>query len=1060
MKIYNIVNIPRGLSEEFVCDCQEEYNSGYTAGEENGFGKGYDSGFTDGVESVDCTDFYNSGVTDGFNSGYTSGTTDGYGSGVTAGEEIQKSKLTTLTVLENGVYSREDGYNEVNVQVPAASGAGYDSGFTDGYDSGYTDGSEDGYESGFTGGYDSGVTDGKEAQKSKLSFMTFTENGYYRRPDGWSAITVNVPTGVTINNQNKRVEISGGTFETLDIEYEGHKGYYWADTFITPDEGYTGLGTVSALTTFWADDAISYGEELQKKNLRSVTISRNGTYTRETGWSAVTVNVQTTPSQSGKTVNVDESDLTWNNGEYSLDLEITPDAGYSAMTQAEVDMHFIPTSAITYGYDSGYTAGYDSGFTDGYNSAATDNPGYDEGFEAGRLSGITEQKSKLGSYFINTNGTFTREDGWSSVTVDIDTSAVYQEGYNSGYTDGERDGFDNGYNSGYQTGLTEGYDSGHTDGYQEGYDSGYTDGQASVDCTDYYNNGYTDGYNSGYDSGFTDGAASVDCADFYNSGVTDGENNQKVKLSSTTITQNGTYTRADGWSAVTVNVAQTGYTQQDLDNAYASGWSGGYDSGYTDGQEDCSGSTAATAMTVSVPQGMIPGETGNTTVSTRPANVPTNLNYSSSDANVATIDNNGVITTVNSGTTNICVVDSISQLTSCAQLSVSAPYTGNADVTAIINARNAGDTVQLCSTSNMGSVSRMAIDGVEITPVSAYTFTDTNDHTLEVWYLSSSIPYDAFEYTARIKDVIINDRMTVIGGRAFFNCSGLTSVVIGSGITTINNAAFKECALTGVVIPNSVTSLGTNVFEKCSGLTSISFGTGITVIPSACVMDCTQLRTATINGPIFEIEDMAFKGCALTGFNFINTLMTIGDGAFADCGSLTRVVLPDTITSVGKNAFQSCLNLSSVTLSSGMTQISDYTFDRCTSLTGIVIPDSVTGIGAYAFSNCEEMTAVTLSSSLTVIGDQAFSYCAYLRGIDIPASCENIGAYAFRFSRGLAIYGITVRNPIPCTIGNLAFGGTDDATIYVPAGSVETYKTSTANNKNWATYASRIQAIP
>ena len=40
MKIYNIINIPKGLSQEIECDCREEYNSGYTAGFEEGYNAG------------------------------------------------------------------------------------------------------------------------------------------------------------------------------------------------------------------------------------------------------------------------------------------------------------------------------------------------------------------------------------------------------------------------------------------------------------------------------------------------------------------------------------------------------------------------------------------------------------------------------------------------------------------------------------------------------------------------------------------------------------------------------------------------------------------------------------------------------------------------------------------------------------------------------------------------------------------------------------------------------------------------------------------------------------
>lgn len=123
----------------------------------------------------------------------------------------------------------------------------------------------------------------------------------------------------------------------------------------------------------------------------------------------------------------------------------------------------------------------------------------------------------------------------------------WQNGYNSGHTDG----FNEGWPEGYESGFTDGHESGYTDGWQPGYDSGFTDG---------YNSAATGnpGYDEGYDVGFDEG---------YVSGVTD----QKNKLTSTAITQNGTYTRADGFNSVYVNVPQSGYTQSDLDAAFQSG---------------------------------------------------------------------------------------------------------------------------------------------------------------------------------------------------------------------------------------------------------------------------------------------------------------------------------------------------------------------------------------------------------------------------------------------------------------------------------------------------------
>jgi hypothetical protein len=63
-----------------------------------------------------------------------------------------------------------------------------------------------------------------------------------------------------------------------------------------------------------------------------------------------------------------------------------------------------------------------------------------------------------------------------------------------------------------------------------------------------------------------------------------------------------------------------------------------------------------------------------------------------------------------------------------------------------------------------------------------------------------------------------------MGSSVFEGCTGLTSVIIGNGVTSIGSSAFQGCTgLTEIEIPNSVTSIGSSAFDGCTGLTSITF---------------------------------------------------------------------------------------------------------------------------------------------------------------------------------------------------------------------------------------------
>ena len=238
-----------------------------------------------------------------------------------------------------------------------------------------------------------------------------------------------------------------------------------------------------------------------------------------------------------------------------------------------------------------------------------------------------------------------------------------------------------------------------------------------------------------------------------------------------------------------------------------------------------------------------------------------------------------------------------------------------------------------------------------------------------------------------------------LGIAAFAGCSGLTSLTIPSGVTSIDSEAFRGCSgLTSLTIPSGVTSIGAGAFYGCSGLTSLT-------IPS-CVT-------------------------------------SIGGMAFEYCSGLTSLTIPSGITSIGESAFAGCSGLTSLTLPSSVTSISDGAFSGCSGLTSLTIPSSVTSIGDWGtFYGCSGLTSLTIPSGVTSIGSEAFSGCSGLTSLTIPSGVTSIGKWAFRGCSGLtSIYVYPKKLP---ELGTDIFNGCDakNCTVYVPKGTYDAYKSS------------------
>ena len=373
------------------------------------------------------------------------------------------------------------------------------------------------------------------------------------------------------------------------------------------------------------------------------------------------------------------------------------------------------------------------------------------------------------------------------------------------------------------------------------------------------------------------------------------------------------------------------------------------------------------------------------------------------------------------------------------------------DVLTEINIPNTVMTIESDALSNCTSLESIVVGANNpIYHSSGNCLIETNSKTLILGCKNSVIPIDC--------------SITSIGDYAFYNCTGLTSVIIPDSVTSIGRYAFKSCTgLRSITIGNSVKSIDFNAFNGCTGLTSVIIPDSVTSIGDSAFGGCSSLQeitlpfigceryTSTDNkfqypfgrifgeskylggikteqyryhrnspSPIFDTYYIpaSLKKVTVTGCDYIqygafynctrlksitigNSVKSIGNSAFYNCTGLTSIIIPDSVTSIGGYAFNSCTGLKSITIGNSVKSIGDSTFANCTGLTSIIIPDSITSIGDYAFYNCTGLKSITIGNSVKSIGDSAFHNCTGLTSIIIPDSVTSIGDYAFYNCTGL-----------------------------------------------------------
>ncbi|MDD5858504.1 MAG: leucine-rich repeat domain-containing protein [bacterium] len=297
--------------------------------------------------------------------------------------------------------------------------------------------------------------------------------------------------------------------------------------------------------------------------------------------------------------------------------------------------------------------------------------------------------------------------------------------------------------------------------------------------------------------------------------------------------------------------------------------------------------------------------------------------------------------------------------------------------------------VMAASLAVMASLPAMAEEGFPLdetfaTEETAQEVLETEPVESIVENMDEEVEEPAEEYSDYVsngwKYTISDGVVTVTGYTGSSTSITIPSTLGGYPVKKIGNNAFENSSIRSVVIPEGIISIGTAAFKNCSALNSVT-------------INARELQDVTgdAHSPYSYAENYA---------PFFNAGASSG-GFKVTFGSSVKYI-PANLFATGRSKTDGTYaHVTSVVMSSGITEIHEYAFDNCHDLKNITWGSEVSSIGDHAFYNCTGLTQLTLPSKVKRIEGFAFEGCSGVKTLTIPEGTAYLGRCAFKSTTGL-----------------------------------------------------------
>jgi BspA type Leucine rich repeat region (6 copies)/MBG domain/Fibronectin type III domain len=272
-------------------------------------------------------------------------------------------------------------------------------------------------------------------------------------------------------------------------------------------------------------------------------------------------------------------------------------------------------------------------------------------------------------------------------------------------------------------------------------------------------------------------------------------------------------------------------------------------------------------------------------------------------------------------------------------------------------------TIQANAFENCAALTLVVFNGDNLTTIGPNAFKSCSSlPTISLPDTVITIGDYTFQYCTSLYTLLpinrLPSQLVIMGEGVFANTGLLTEPLFPPGITAIPANTFYQSAITGLVnIPQlgeAIETIGDGAFQGCGNITSIRIGSQITSIgdKTSTGQGAFQSCTGIVGGiyipsSVTLIGNDTFKGdIAITDVSLNNGLTWIGNSAFAGCTGINNVfVIPPTVTYVDALALYNCILLTGITYTSSTTINSTAFLNSTTNIT--VIPAIEPPSGLY-----------------------------------------------------------------------------------------------------------------